>query len=428
MAKSVNELPGEILSMMFFEFVEQEMEPWQMREWSLPQRLAGVCRLWKEVVEAGPELWSRIDVNFGDERSPMAVEPIKNKIQKAKRSPLALCIHGWRARTHSTVPVTRDVLALYELVKDHRWRALSIFDPEYLSSYEIIFRHIIDNPQLCRITSFRMTGVDTIWYNNGVTHTLIKQALQQNLGITYLLAEAPLLESSHPLLQVVPNLQLRQASTPTRILRCVREASCLRSLRVDQIWTWPEGDDPALTCTLSKLEHLDLRECRQFPKRLLLRLDLPKIRSLTFKVVKCTLKDGDEQLKNFFSTVPWFKQLKSLALEEVQVSEEALLFALRRLPLLVDLTLASQAKVSCKMTKTLSLSPKGRRGWLNPLLEDITFGECPRLSESDVIALVEARLCDLPSTAPTSAITEDHPPPSRLRKVICKGRDMVERG
>ncbi|KAG8984902.1 hypothetical protein FRB94_006425 [Tulasnella sp. JGI-2019a] len=423
MARSIHELPEEVLGMVFFEFIEQE-ESQQMRQHSSPHLLISVCRLWKEVAEAHSEIWSRIDVDFGKHFSAV----IRNKIQKAKRSPLGLYIHCSHSRTYSPAALTRDVLALYDQIKDLRWRALFIFDPRWLEPFQIIFQHMIDNPQTCRITSFQLGGTSFVSYNNGVAFALLQEALRQHLSVTRLVMEAALLEPSHPLLQVVPYLQLTRAHDATNVLDCVRKASSLRSLRLDHLWGGPERHNLTLTYTLPKLEHLDLRVCRQFPKLLILSLDLPSIQRLTFKVVECKVKDGDEQLKSLFWTVPWLQQLRSLTLEEVEIPEETIFFALRRLPLLMDLTLTSRARVSCKTTKTLSLPPEGRRGWMSPLLEVITFGECPRLSESDVMALVEARVCDVPHTAPASAITEDQPPPSRLRKVIWQGRDMAQRG
>ncbi|KAG8992829.1 hypothetical protein FRB95_001161 [Tulasnella sp. JGI-2019a] len=428
MAKSVNELPEEILGMVFFEFVNQEVEPEQRLSLPFPRRLAGVCHLWKELVEENSELWSRIDVRFTpEERFPRAGKPIKDEIQRAKQSPLALYIHGYRSRGYSPDPLTRDVLALYDLVKDHRWRALSIFNPGHLSSFQPIFRHMLDNPQMCRISFFQMGAVE-LSYEARKTRTLVQEALRQNLRITDLVVQADLLEPSHPLLQVVPHLQLLQTYNATTVLDCVKEATSLRSLRLSDIHGGLERDDPTPTCTLPELERLDLRACRQFPKLLILKLDLPNIQSLVFKMVNCKVKEGDEQLKSLFWNVSWLRQIESLTLEEVQISEETLLFALRRLPLLTDLTLVSRARVSCRTTKTLSLPPEGRRGWLSPLLEVMRFGDCPRLSESDVMALVEARVRDVPSAASTSTTTEDQPPPTRLRMVIWEGRDMVRRG
>ncbi|KAG8984894.1 hypothetical protein FRB94_006418 [Tulasnella sp. JGI-2019a] len=202
MTRSINELPEEVLGMVFFEFVEQE-EPQQMRQHSPPQRLLGICRLWKEVAEAHSELWSRIDVDLGGHFS-MAV---RNKIQKAKRNPLALYIHGQHPKTYSPAALTRDVLELYDLIKDHRWCALFIFHPRWLDPFEIIFQHIIDNPQTCKITSFQIGERALCPIINGVAHTLVKKALGQHLSVTHLIMEAALLEPSHPLLQVVPYLQ-----------------------------------------------------------------------------------------------------------------------------------------------------------------------------------------------------------------------------
>ncbi|KAG8988261.1 hypothetical protein FRB94_000966 [Tulasnella sp. JGI-2019a] len=108
----------------------------------------------------------------------MKVEPINNQVRKAKRSPLALYIHDGWGTPHS------NVLTLYNLIKDHRWRALSIFSPQDLSSFEIIFRHMVDHPHM---SSFHL-GAIYFDRKDDVTTILVKEALRQNLSITYLAA------------------------------------------------------------------------------------------------------------------------------------------------------------------------------------------------------------------------------------------------
>ncbi|KAG9002145.1 hypothetical protein FRB93_011771 [Tulasnella sp. JGI-2019a] len=168
------------------------------------------------------------------------------------------------------------------------------------------------------------------------------------------------------------------------------------------------------------LEQLDFQECDEFPELILQKLDLPNIQSVKFKVVRCDIKHGDKQLRMLVTNVLWLAQIKSLNLDAVSVSEDTLLWTLRRLPLLRNLTLASRERVSCKTTKRLSERPTVRREWLCPLLEELEFGLCPRLLESDVIVLVDARVNVIPSSAQASTIS-----PSLLRKVIWNGRDMA---
>ncbi|KAG8990633.1 hypothetical protein FRB94_013239 [Tulasnella sp. JGI-2019a] len=152
--KSVNGLPAEVLGLVFLEFLEEEVD----QEWRRqhPGRLICVCRLWKELVEGNSELWSRIDVTLGNIDIPMEAQPIRNKIRKAKRSPLALYIHCRDWVFSASAAVTRDVLTLYGLIKDHRWRTLSILNLIYLESFEAIFRHMVDQPQMCRFPYFRI--------------------------------------------------------------------------------------------------------------------------------------------------------------------------------------------------------------------------------------------------------------------------------
>ncbi|KAG9027224.1 hypothetical protein FRB95_007982 [Tulasnella sp. JGI-2019a] len=322
--------------------------------------------------------------------------------------------------------ITRDVVALYGLIKGHRWCALSIFNPDFLSPFEIIFRHILDNPQMCRISSFRMESSSPYFERNvEVARTLAREALQQDLGITRLAIPMNLLDPSHPLLQAVSYLQLLGGWSQRDVLSSIREASSLRSLRVDSILRGSEDESTPVT-TLLELEHLDLRNHQKFPKLLMQKLDLPNIHTLKLSSIQCSsIKQGDEQLRSLLESVPWMARVKAFSLEDVGITEEALLWMLRGLPLLEDLALSSAGRVSCKTTNALSQPPTARRGWLCPRLEVIKFGECRPLQERSVVALVRARVRDIPNTTPDGVTEPNLLPPVRLRKVVWRGRDMV---
>ncbi|KAG8990221.1 hypothetical protein FRB94_013639, partial [Tulasnella sp. JGI-2019a] len=314
--KSVNDLPAEILGMVFFEFLEEEAGQESRRQH--PGRLICVCRLWKELVEGNSVLWSRVDVTLGNDTT-IEVQPISNKIRKAKRFPLALHMHCGNPGFIRREAVTRDVLALYGLIKDHRWRGISIFKPGYILPFEIIFRHIVDHPQMCQLSYFHMG--DTMYlFNDNVIRTLAMEALRQNPSITHLAVPMDFLEPPHPVHpvnQVVSYLQLTGVYTPTSIFNHIREASSLRSLRVECLgMVTTDPDDLPSPCTLSKLEYLSLRTCHGFPKLLLQTLDLPRIWDLTLGLISCNIKQGDQQLKGLISDVPWLTRIKSLNLEE----------------------------------------------------------------------------------------------------------------
>ncbi|KAG8992848.1 hypothetical protein FRB94_011046 [Tulasnella sp. JGI-2019a] len=120
--------------MVFFESTEQEIEPgrtWRQHR----ERLRGICPLWKGLVDGYPGLWGRIDVELGRTNFSKKVNAIKTEVQKAKRSPLALYIHGG-CYMYGPLKVTSKVLQVYHLIKDHRWRALPIFNPGYISPFE----------------------------------------------------------------------------------------------------------------------------------------------------------------------------------------------------------------------------------------------------------------------------------------------------
>ncbi|KAG8992846.1 hypothetical protein FRB93_002168 [Tulasnella sp. JGI-2019a] len=405
---SIHELPAEVLGIIFFEFTEQE-GGWNRRQ--RPEDLAVVCRMWKELVRGYPELWSCIEVNLGYMREK--VERIRTKVRMAKQSSLAIYIHCGYGFTSENL--TRDVQILYDLIKNHRWRALSIFDPRYGSCLEIIFRHIIDNPQRCRMTSFHMESRNG--FDAGMSSA--REALRQDLGISHLAVSTGFLEASHPLFQSVRHLQLLGKWSSTAVLGHLQEATSLLSLRVQEISGGPEWNDSIQTSILPDLKSLEFKLCHQFPMLLMQRLELPSMQHLTFNTVSCSIKQGDEQLKSLFPAAPWLTQIKSLTLEDVQISEATLLFALRRLRLLEDLTISSRERISCRTTKALSQKPKTPRGWLCPLLERIKFENCPRIEERNMVALVRARVRDIPDVGPNSL----HP--VRFRKVVWEGQDMV---
>ncbi|KAG8984898.1 hypothetical protein FRB94_006421 [Tulasnella sp. JGI-2019a] len=199
---SINELPEEIMGAVSFEFVEHELEPYH--QYQRPELLVRVCHLWKVWVEGNPKLWSRILVEIGRGDTPLDITPIKTRVNLAKGCPLALDVRIMGRR--GSAALTHDVLLLYNLVKEHHWRALSILYTRWLSPFESIFRHLIDNPGKCRLTSFHIEGVK--YESNDMIYALVREALRKNLGITDLSVPSLLLEPSHPLLHVVPSLEM----------------------------------------------------------------------------------------------------------------------------------------------------------------------------------------------------------------------------
>ncbi|KAG8999182.1 hypothetical protein FRB94_006423 [Tulasnella sp. JGI-2019a] len=410
---SINDLPCEILGVAFFEFVEQELD--EDEGYQRPNVLMGVCRLWKEFVEGNPLLWSRIFVTFGGHA--LDIEPAKAQIYRAKMSPLALDIES--TSRCEIAELTRDVLSLYDLVKEHRWRALSITDAPSLEPFEVIFRHMIDNPGMCRISSFRLTPPQ--WESNtGIVYTWAREALRHSLCITDLAIPMESLEPSHPLFRVVLHLHLLDEWSMAAVRSHIREASSLQRLRVS-VSREPANEESMPPCLLPRLIHLELQESAQFPIWLLRQLDLPIIHSLKFKNIYASCNLVDEQLTSLVLTVPWLKRIKSLTLDEAQVSEATLLWMLWRLPLLASLGVAA-LRITGRMTKALSHQLMARRQWLCPFLEEIRFGSCRKLLESDVVALVRARVCDAPNATLHGIMKPDL---SRLRMVIWESRDMV---
>ncbi|KAG8999185.1 hypothetical protein FRB94_006426 [Tulasnella sp. JGI-2019a] len=200
-----------------FEFVEHELEPYH--QYQRPKLLVCVCRLWKVWVEGNPRLWSRILVEIGRGETPLDIAPIKTGINLAKGCPLALNIRIMGRR--GSAALTQDVLLLYDIIKEHQWRTLSILHTRWLSPFEIISRHMIHNPAKCRLTSFRIGGVK--YESNDMIYALVREALRQNLGIMDPPIPSLLLEPSHPLLHVVPSLEMVEEWYEDTIFGIIRE-------------------------------------------------------------------------------------------------------------------------------------------------------------------------------------------------------------
>ncbi|KAG9022681.1 hypothetical protein FRB95_014448 [Tulasnella sp. JGI-2019a] len=418
---SINELPEEIMGAVFFEFVEHESEPYH--QYQHPKLLVRVCRLWKVWVERNPKLWSRILIEIGRGETPLDIAPIKTGINLAKGCPLALDIRIMGRR--GSAALTQDVLLLYDIIKGHHWRALSILYTRWLSSFESIFRHMIDNPAKCRLTSFRIEGMK--YESNGMIYTLVSEVLRQNLGITDLSVPSLLLEPSHPLLHVVPSLEMVEEWYEDTIFGIIREASSVQRLRVyiRTEYMYQLRDTSIPSCLLPCLKHFELQTCSQFPTLLLQKLDLPNIHSLKLIGIYGDVELIDKELTSLVQNVSWLVRIESLTLDESCVSEEPLLWILRRLSLLKDLTLGSW-EVTCKTTKALSQKSTKAEGWMCPLLEEITFRRCLQLFESDVVALVKARARDVPPVTPGGMMELNLTSSVRLRKVIWGSRDIVQ--
>ncbi|KAG8999183.1 hypothetical protein FRB94_006424 [Tulasnella sp. JGI-2019a] len=146
------------------------MEPWQIRQWwSLPQRLAGVCCLWKEVVEAKSELWSRIDVDFGDARFPVAVEQPPSALHSRLACPDALTRASYLRRSGSLRPDQRSSMARIIDIRPRMSLIVRNNLPPHNRQSPDVQDHLVSD------------RVDTIWYNNCVIRTLMKEALQQTV-------------------------------------------------------------------------------------------------------------------------------------------------------------------------------------------------------------------------------------------------------
>ncbi|KAG8980884.1 hypothetical protein FRB93_008889 [Tulasnella sp. JGI-2019a] len=435
----INELPVEILALIFSAFIGQSEVQHVSRG-----LLQHVCSLWQSVIDGTPEMWSTVTAVVGAVQR-LDIEPYHTQLAKAKGFPLSLHIDDKEEK--STYPhiiqasrdilvlasTTRDILLLYSLVQHHSWRSLSIRNRQNkpFSPFEPLIRHIASNPQIR--STFTSLSIDTLITSiSPSTLELINDSLAQTPYLTDLAVPQGLIRHSHPLFQTLLHFRSMSGYNTTTLLEQIREAVLLQSLCVDHVCLdsqWASNDTPGMpeSCPLQTLRHLVVRDCNQIPEEAMLRLmHLPNIESLMLERIQGSAHDRAQQFKNLTTGVPWMSQIRSLSLINVAIPEETLLWSLRRLCLLTHVRLTSDEWVGHKIPLALSQQTRPHRKWVCPRLEEIEFLGCCQIRFEELEVLVKARVHDIPNATPTDIAGVNLEPPVRLRKVVWDGRDMIE--
>ncbi|KAG8860353.1 hypothetical protein FRB96_004002 [Tulasnella sp. 330] len=426
MARSfINELPTEVLGTIFFEITEQS----ENHECGL---LASVCCSWNDVVQNTPQLWSRITAII--KQQPPDVTRYRRFLEKANQAPLSINMRV-EAKIYPLAIVRRDVQALYPLFIQHQWRSLSITGVSTLDPFQLLFQHILDNPQSCKLSSLRLV---TNWGDSpaGPPPLVVKEVLVNTLSITDLAASFTILDPSDALLPRLRHLHGKHGSE-TEVLSIIRETPLLQTLRLSSIYSesvekfhtkndMVSNRGSETLCRLGDMTSLDLSCSRKVPENLLRQLDLPMIRTLKLRQLQCSIEIGDQQIQSLVANVIWMTRIRSLTLERIQMSENALIMAVRSLPVLTYLTLDSLGTVGCETMKALSEQATAKRGWLCPRLEEIMFNSCPQLERDDLKAFVETRVRGVSTAVTTGIIDPNLASPVRLQKVVWNGQDMID--
>ncbi|KAG8860349.1 hypothetical protein FRB96_003998 [Tulasnella sp. 330] len=422
MRSSIKDLPAEVLGMIFLEIAEHS----KSHQCGL---LVSVCRRWNDVVQNTPQLWSRLNVTTG-KNTPLDSARYQKRLEKAKKTPLSIFIHV-DFPTYQPDPIKGHLQRLYPALVQRQWRSLSIMGKTTLDPFEHLFRHILDSPQTCKLSSLRLV---TNWglTQSPTTLQLIREVLATALSISDLVIPFPFLEPACPLLSGLHHLQ-GKLGNGTEILRFLQETPLLQSLRLSCVSDVGDsavedmGSNGNTRCRLEAMECLDLICLDTLPQRLLQQLDLPGIHTLKLGDLWDNPKVGDREIDSFMTSVNWVGRIRSLTLENIEVAEKALISALGNLPVLTHLTLESQKTVGVKTTKALSQKATAKREWLCPHLQEVWFNSCRKLKGDDVEAFVEVRIRDVTTTAPRGVTDPSLVPPARLRKVFWDGRDMIAR-
>lgn len=164
---------------------------------------------------------------------------------------------------------------------------------------------------------------------------VVSEALRHIPPVAEFSAPMEVLQTCRLQLTGVADLRVRDECSPGQLLELVREASSLKVLHVDGVRSESsiaQPEAPASPCSLPLLEHLEIENCFYVPKLLLEHLHLPNIQSLKLQGVYCGIKEGDRQLGSLVPNVSWLARVRSLFLREAKISQDTLIWTLRKMP------------------------------------------------------------------------------------------------
>lgn len=125
-------------------------------------------------------------------------------------------------------------------------------------------------------------------------------------------------------------------------------------------------------------------------------------------------------MQSILSEAPWAPQHRTLRLENVDMNDTVLIWALNRFSGLQLLHLASAQTVRPKVAAAFAKQPSEGEEWLCPVLEELEFGKCRNLDARSLKQLVRVRV---EQAAPDSAMAMDRP--KQMKKVTWGKRDMI---
>ena len=222
----IHRLPSELASQVFLFYKDINCPPTQKTANPIPYsdslrsllQVASVCKTWREITFATPELWKSINIFAYAIPIPMHVELAEQWLARAGVLPLSITVYCNKSSFVDDEVNPDDLSPLFEVLRSHnaQWRELTLYLPmdfypcfqgdltgaPILETFRLLpaEEHIIhqshqlllpNTPQLVHleITSPRLVDIMPQW--DGLTHFEAEAILVEE--ILYLLQKAPLL-------------------------------------------------------------------------------------------------------------------------------------------------------------------------------------------------------------------------------------------
>ncbi|KAF8962551.1 hypothetical protein BDZ97DRAFT_1101449 [Flammula alnicola] len=154
-------IPLEITTKIFISYIDSVMGPEifstnrSREQVAAPLRLAGICKTWREIALATPQLWTTMDIKLGEAQfCKQYGELTRQWLDRSGQQLLSVCLlsdtepDGYYPWTADGLPPWRDGLPYFEIIKDHahRWQHLGLcMDPIY---YPAFFDDFPETPSL----------------------------------------------------------------------------------------------------------------------------------------------------------------------------------------------------------------------------------------------------------------------------------------
>lgn len=427
----IRSIPLEILSMIFFEFVE--LAPYESA-----LGLQTVCKSWMQVIEMTPSVWSRIFLR--PDRDWRWQETLTYHLARAGRYPLAISI-DLAATTLSQHWQLSIIRRAFRSLRDHPWRSLDLISQNHVAPLPCWMRfieHINDANPAMHLQSFCLHSTcycgssDPDYDFTEDERNAADEAFRNTPNLTVLEIPHILLKPSHPIFSQLTSLKIVKLAEPEGdmwasdyVLPIIRNCIALEYLLLDAPF-YTQSLEAQKEFTLSHLHSLDIRS-RCSLKDLFKYMKTPKLDSLVISSIMNTSVEITQNLKQFigtFKSVAAGPPLTKLTLRNIKLSEKTLIWTLERLPSLTSLELSILNKIKGEtLVETLMRAPTARKKWVCPKLVKVKVKVCPGVENEDMENLARFRMVQRYEGTRGKGKCE---PPVLIQSVRWEGRELVQ--